>query len=75
MPKTHFVDSPLEVELEAGLHKLCPCGLSQAIPFCDGAHKGTGFKSFKLELAEKTAVLLCRCGKTRSVPYCDGSHG
>jgi CDGSH-type Zn-finger protein len=40
--------TPIKIELKAGtLYKFCSCGLSQELPICDHAHKGTGMKSFK----------------------------
>lgn len=68
-------DSPCEVALEEGKSYFwCTCGLSKKRPFCDGAHKGTGFKSqcFTAETSEK--IWLCTCRKTKNPPFCDGSH-
>ena len=32
-------------EVKEGRFTICRCGLSENKPFCDGAHKGTGFDS------------------------------
>jgi len=68
--------APYEVEIEDGkTYFWCTCGLSDKQPFCDGKHKGLGFKShcFKEETSKK--VWLCGCKQTKTPPYCDGSHG
>lgn len=74
MSDTHFTNSPLATELDAGAHYVCTCGKSSKFPFCDGAHKGSGMAPYKLELTAKKAVHVCRCGKTSAKAMCDGSH-
>ena len=52
----------------------CSCGLSAKDPYCDGSHKGTGFKPMiAKEEADKT-IFLCSCKNTSNSPYCDGTH-
>jgi CDGSH-type Zn-finger protein len=66
---------PQKVELEGGkTYYFCSCGLSENQPFCDGAHKGTGFKSihYTPENDETKWACCCKCSKT--MPFCDGSH-
>ena len=43
----------MQVQLEAGEHYWCACGLSKQQPFCDGSHAGSGFapKAFNAEEA------------------------
>lgn len=67
--------SSVAVELEEGKdYWFCTCGLSQNQPFCDGAHKGTAFKSMKFT-AEKTGkAWLCQCKHSTKQPFCDGTH-
>lgn len=65
---------PVEMELEAGVHFWCACGLSGHQPMCDGEHTGTGMRSKKFVLTEKTRVLLCNCKRTSTPPFCDGTH-
>lgn len=65
---------PIAVELEAGDHWWCACGLSGHQPMCDGAHKGTGFGPKKFTLTEKKKVWLCNCKHTKNPPFCDGAH-
>ena len=45
--------SPYAVELEAGDHYWCSCGLSKKQPFCDGSHKGSEFTPVKFTLDKK----------------------
>jgi CDGSH iron-sulfur domain-containing protein 3 len=52
----------------------CACGRSQSQPFCDGAHKGTGFAPIKVDLAETRTVAWCGCKHSKNGAYCDGSH-
>ncbi|KXJ29555.1 uncharacterized protein LOC110244867 [Exaiptasia diaphana] len=64
-------------DLEPGKKmKWCTCGLSKKQPWCDGAHKGTGFKSLKWKVPETPQRLysICGCKYTGSPPWCDGSH-
>ena len=43
----------VRVDLEPGTYWWCACGLSSTQPFCDGAHKETGFSPMKLEIDEE----------------------
>ncbi len=65
---------PSVMELEPGTYYWCSCGLSSNQPFCNGAHKGTGFTPMKVEITEKQRVALCDCKRTSNVPFCDGTH-
>eukprot|EP00035_Acanthoeca_spectabilis_P037796 m.47463 g.47463 ORF g.47463 m.47463 type:complete len:140 (+) comp8866_c0_seq1:48-467(+) len=68
-------NKPVTVALEAGkTYYWCQCGRSKNGPFCDGSHKGTGFKPKKF-VAEKTETRqLCMCKHSEKAPFCDGSH-
>lgn len=66
--------SPFAVELEAGEHKWCACGLSKNQPFCDGSHKGTGIAPVKFTVEQKETKYLCGCRATKNAPFCDGTH-
>lgn len=65
---------PTVLELEPGTYYWCSCGHSNNQPFCNGAHKGTGFVPNKFEQTEKKKVALCLCKHTGNAPFCDGSH-
>ncbi|QEM67029.1 hypothetical protein FO488_01880 [Geobacter sp. FeAm09] len=65
---------PIVLELEPGNYLRCTCGKSKTMPFCDGAHAGSGATPLAFEITEKKTVSLCNCGKTANAPFCDGSH-
>ncbi|BAY50053.1 zinc finger CDGSH-type domain protein (plasmid) [Scytonema sp. HK-05] len=69
-----FDKKPIVIELEPGTYHWCSSGLSSNQPFCNGAHKGTGFKPIAFEITEKKRVALCACKHTGKAPFCDGSH-
>ncbi len=63
--------SPCNVQLQPGQIKLwCQCGLSKNQPWCDGSHKGTGFKPLKWVVPEKQQSIysVCNCKYTSSPP-------
>jgi CDGSH-type Zn-finger protein len=61
-------------EVEPGTYFWCSCGKSATQPFCDGAHKGTGFSPVKEVVLEKKKIFWCMCKETKNAPHCDGSH-
>jgi len=65
---------PAVLDLAAGTYWWCRCGRSQKQPFCDGAHKGTGFEPLELKLDQPKCVALCQCKQTHNGPFCDGAH-
>jgi CDGSH iron-sulfur domain-containing protein 3 len=65
---------PIVMELEPGKYHWCTCGLSANQPFCNGAHKGSGFVPMTFEIAEKKQVAICACKQTGNSPFCDGAH-
>jgi CDGSH-type Zn-finger protein len=72
----HIADNkPTVLSLEAGTYWWCSCGKSQTQPWCDGAHKGSGFSPVKLALDQPKTVALCMCKHSASPTLCDGSHG
>ena len=65
---------PMVMELEPDTYHWCRCGQSSHQPFCNGAHKGTGFTPLAFEITETKKVALCLCKHTARAPFCDGSH-
>jgi len=66
---------PVEVALEAGKdYWFCTCGLSSSQPFCNGAHKGSGFAPKKFTAESSGPAWLCQCKQTANPPFCDGTH-
>ena len=75
MPDPVIADrTPAVLELEPGTYWWCRCGSSKNQPYCDGAHKGTGFEPMKFTIEEKRRYALCRCKHTAGEPFCDGAH-
>lgn len=67
--------SPYQVELQAGETQFwCACGESKNQPWCDGSHKGSGFKPLMIEVDETNTQFLCGCKQSANPPYCDGTH-
>jgi CDGSH-type Zn-finger protein len=66
---------PVLVELVAGeTYWWCHCGKSQAQPFCDGSHEGSGIEPMEYLAERNRRALLCTCKQTKSPPICDNSH-
>lgn len=67
-------DHPAVVELAPGTYQYCMCGKTKTVPYCDGAHAGTGVEPLAFEITEPITTAICNCGLTQDPPYCDGSH-
>ena len=75
MNKGNIADKkPAVIELAAGTYYWCSCGDSKEQPFCDGAHKGTGFRPQQVVLDKPAKIALCNCKQTNNPPACDGAH-
>jgi len=72
--QSYVKNEPLQIELEAGKHLYCVCGMSKNNPFCNGSHHGTTNKPILFELKKKRKVSICTCKMTKTPPYCDMSH-
>jgi CDGSH-type Zn-finger protein len=67
--------APYAVEVEAGKRYFwCACGRSQAQPFCDGSHKGTGLTPLMYTPEKSGQAWFCGCKATNRQPLCDGTH-
>jgi CDGSH iron-sulfur domain-containing protein 3 len=65
---------PFVIETKAGTYHWCTCGHSKTEPFCDGSHKGSGFKSLLVEIPADKTVAWCGCKHSKNGAFCDGSH-
>ena len=66
---------PAKVTLEAGEdYWFCTCGKSATQPFCNGAHKSSGFAPKKFTAEKSGDAWLCQCKHTANAPFCDGTH-
>ena len=65
---------PIVKDMAAGTYSWCACGNSKNQPFCDGAHKGTGFTPKQVVIAEAKKVAWCACKYSKNAPFCDGTH-
>ena len=65
---------PIVKDMAAGTYYWCACGNSKNQPFCDGAHKGTGFTPKQVVIAEPKKVAWCACKYSKNAPFCDGTH-
>ena len=68
--------APMPVDLEAGKkYAWCSCGLSDNQPFCNGAHKGTGFTPNVFEAEKTKTAYMCTCKATTNADgTCNGAH-
>lgn len=67
--------TPAKVSLTAGQkYAYCTCGLSESQPFCNGAHKGTGYSPNVFVAESDEEVMFCMCKQTGNAPRCDGQH-
>jgi CDGSH iron-sulfur domain-containing protein 3 len=65
---------PYIIREQPGTKYYCACGKSQSLPYCDGAHKGSGLHPVKVEIDEEKTVAICSCRQSANPPYCDGAH-
>ena len=75
MTEPKIVDrKPILINLDAGTHYWCACGLSSGQPMCDGSHGGTDIAPLPFDTEEPGEAALCLCKYTKNPPYCDGTH-
>ena len=66
--------APFVLKEAVGTRYFCTCGHSKVQPFCDGAHKGSGFSPLKVDFSESKTVAWCGCKHSKTGAFCDGSH-
>lgn len=65
---------PYVVIVEAGRqYAWCSCGLSANQPWCDGAHRDTGFAPIVFEAPVSGEFHMCGCKQSQNKPYCFGT--
>lgn len=65
----------MPIDVEAGkTYYWCACGKSANLPFCDGAHKGSGVSPVPYKAEQAGKAYFCGCGITKNAPLCDGAH-
>ena len=69
-------DSPIVVDETAGKKAYCMCGLSENLPYCDGAHsrEGVGIAPIVVDIEEPCKKAVCQCHRSENLPWCDGAH-
>lgn len=65
---------PFVIEEQGGKVAWCACGRSKNQPYCDGSHRGTGFRPVVVSVEPGQRVAWCGCKQTGNPPYCDGTH-
>ena len=66
---------PYKVEVREGkTYFWCSCGKSEKQPFCDGAHKDSGFEPVAYKAEKDGEVYFCGWKASAKVPLCDGAH-
>ncbi len=66
--------SPYVMDMKPSTVFFCTCGNSDNQPFCNGAHKGSGFTPTKVDIMEEKKVAFCGCKHSGNGAFCDGSH-
>jgi CDGSH-type Zn-finger protein len=76
MAEPKFVNAPIVVDETPGKKAYCQCGLSEKLPYCDGAHsrESTGLAPMVVEITEPSKKAVCQCNLSGNKPWCDGSH-
>ncbi len=65
---------PTILKLKPGTYWWCACGRSKGQPWCDGAHRGTGFSPIEVVITEEKNYGLCTCKRSAKGHLCDGAH-
>ncbi len=65
---------PYPVQVKEGrTYAWCSCGLSATQPWCDGAHRGTGFEPVVFVPPLDGTYYMCGCKRSDNKPYCFGN--
>ncbi len=75
MEKPHIAGRrSLKLVMEPGTYLYCTCGKTENQAFCDGSHKGTGFRPEKVVVEERQLVKWCMCRHSKKGYWCDNFH-
>ena len=68
--------APMVIAETVGKKAYCMCGLSEKLPYCDGAHarESTDVKPIVVEINEAGKKAICQCHRSATLPFCDGTH-
>ncbi len=68
--------SPMVIEETAGKKAYCMCGVSENLPYCDGAHarKEVNVGPIVVEVEQPAKKAVCQCHRSDTLPWCDGTH-
>lgn len=68
--------APMMIDEVPGKKAYCQCGLSEKLPYCDGAHsrEGTGISPVVVEIEQECKKAVCQCHQSGNLPWCDGTH-
>ncbi len=68
--------APIVIDETVGKKAYCQCGLSERLPYCDGAHSQhrTGLAPIVCEITEPCKKAVCQCHRSGNLPWCDGAH-
>jgi CDGSH-type Zn-finger protein len=69
-------ERPIVLEETPGKKAYCQCGLSEKLPYCDGAHarNQTGLAPMVVEVPDAGKKAICQCHQSANKPWCDGTH-
>lgn len=67
-------EGPYIRDEKPGTRALCACGRSTLLPYCDGAHLGSGVEPLMITFTAEETVSWCMCRRSKAFPRCDGSH-
>ncbi|MFQ5591276.1 MAG: CDGSH iron-sulfur domain-containing protein [Phycisphaerae bacterium] len=67
---------PIVIQETEGKKAYCMCGLSENLPYCDGAHarQNTGVTPIVYEVERAGTKAVCQCHQSGNLPWCDGTH-
>ena len=76
MAEPKYDTKPMVIDETPGKKAYCQCGLSENLPYCDGAHSrnNTGLSPIVVEVEAAGKKAVCRCGGSDNLPWCDGTH-